>query len=172
MYKKLVILSIMCLVLIGILFIPILHTSTVTLRAVKFDASGSEVSQINIPVEYTVSRSLLVNQLKSVNIEQFDGVNGTTILVTDRTATGHQDYLSITVASGNLTGDILTPENPSLDSLQSSAIRYILKVDANCDRWMIQVQNADNNEEFYYVASVSGEDTAQELLDFFDFNVD
>ncbi len=170
MRKKYVIIAVLCCVLIFIIFVPLPHTSKVTLHTVKLDASGREVGRVDIPVEYTVSRSLFVKDLKSVDVGEFDGVSSKKIRMIDRPTQMPMDYYVYTIVVGNLTGDLPTPENPSLDSLQGSSYRYIFHVDKDYDRWMIRVLEGEAaEEEFLYVASVSGKHAPQEMLEFFEF---
>ncbi len=144
------------------------RTSSVTLHAVKLDATGQVVGQVEIPLKYTAA-SALSKRLKRVTISEFDGFCGITITDASRGVSPFRDYLSITVGVGNHTGDLPTPDNPSFDGMQSQGFRCIVEVSPDLDRWMIRIQDTDSKEEFIYVSSVSGADTAQQLLDYFDF---
>ena len=160
---------ILCIGIAAIVLLCLLlpRTSSVTLHAVKFDSAGQMVGQVEIPLQYTAA-SALSKSLKRVTISEFDGFCGITIKDFSRGVSPFRDYLRITVAISNLTGDLPTPDNPSFDGMQSEAFRCIVKVSPDLDRWMICIQN-DSYEEFIYVSSVSGADTAQQLLDYFEF---
>lgn len=151
---------------LSLLLLP--RTSAMTLNAVKFDVAGQEIGQVEISLKYTTA-STLSKSLNSVTISEFDGFCGTTITDVSRSSSPFRDYLSITVGVGNLTGDLPTKDNPSLDGIQSQGFRCILKVCPDLERWMICIQNTDSKEEYFYVSSASGTVTAQELLDYFDF---
>lgn len=167
MYKKLAIIAIICIVVIGVILLVLPRTTSVTLHAVKFDAQGNEIGQVDIPLEYTV-KPVFSKNLKKITVGEFDGFGGTEVIATDRATSDLQDYYSITVVIGDSTGDLPTSDHPSLDHLESDSYRCIVSASPDLDRWMIRVLFGNENVEYFYVSSISGDNTPQELLDYFD----
>lgn len=165
--KKKTIIVILCVLVAAtvLCLLPLPSSFTATLNAVKLDSDGKEVGKVEIPVEYTLKGPVFKKELKSVSIEEFDGIDS----IEDRELERQlfDDYFSVTFGFGVLSLDeTSTLNDPYLAPPKSYSYRYVIKVSEDVDRWFIMITPSEG-EEYRYVGSISGKYSTEELADFF-----
>ena len=169
MKKKTIVLLLICFLAAAVVFclLPLPSKHTATLNAVKLDASGNEVGQVEIPLEYVMVGPIFDKKLSRVSIGAFDGIGATD----DQTITKKlfDDYYSVTFGVAGIDGpsldELKAQDVPSLDEFTSYSYRYIIEASEDTDRWCIRI--ALEGTEYYYVGSLSGNSSTAELMDFF-----
>jgi len=146
--------------------LPLPSYHSVTLQAVKLNTDYHEVGRVEIPVKYMTSGPAFWKTLKHISVEKIDGFSGFDERNVNKSS--FEDYYSVVFGNSVISGDMPTPDNPSLNSLTSIAYRCILKVSDNLDCWYIRITTTDGESDFIYIASVSGESTVEEMLDYFE----
>lgn len=152
--KELIVIITMIIVAAAILICLWPRTDKIiyTLDATQFNANGEQIGSAQFLVESLQKRTLLQDSQAELSIQPFDGLS----------------WLKI-VASGDefpayyQLGEIYYLFYSAWDQILDEAILCTLAFDAQMDRWMI----LNNARQTYYVASVSGAYTLEELTSYF-----
>ena len=140
-----------------------------TLNAVKLDAQGNEIGTVDIPIQGIVRRSLLLPDELLAQVREFDSISGFDVDSAKYEKFVGDDFLHCTFATTDLGSkdDILHAFTNGSGELNPTSYTYSVSISEDFDRWLIHVV-VDDNEPVYYLATVSGKYTTQELQDFFE----
>lgn len=169
--RKKIFIPIIILVLIIALACCFLHFQLPyehTLNAVKLDAQGNEVGTVEIPVTGTARRSVFHLNRIIAEVAPFDGISGFDIDSAKYEKFIDEDFLHRTFSITDIGSkeDIMDAVSSDFEGYSPTSYTYYISISEDFDRWLIHVVVGDN-EPVYYLASVSGKYTAQELRDFF-----
>ena len=141
-------------------YVPYVTKINITLNAVKLDENGNEIGTVQIVIQGNKQDYLFQEDRVDLSIEPFDNLVNIT--------PSNQDGIA-GVIHPTFVGDYsLVYYGASVQTTVNVTDAYAfctLAISDDLGRWAFR--RSENGKETYYVASVSGNDTTEELIAFF-----
>lgn len=161
--KKKVIACIAILIAIVAISLCVLHlptTYSITIDATQLDAAGNVIGQVEIPVEYVLTGSVFNKTLPKVSVSSFGEFPGFDNAALDKMYNKDAYYVTIGIADTNI--DLDDPF--SMEDMTNRTWTCTAYVSEDFDLWRVKL--TCDGIVTNYVASVSGNRTPQEILDY------
>ena len=152
----------LAIILVAILLclLPLPVTHSVTLDAVQLDSDGNVIGQVEIPVEYVLTDSVFNKTLPKVSVSSFGEFPGFDNAALDKMYNKDAYYVTIGIADTNI--DLDDPF--SMEDMTNRTWTCTAYVSEDFDLWRVKL--TCDGIVTNYVASVSGNRTPQEILDY------
>lgn len=168
MRTKQIIITVSILVVVAAIacFVYLPSSYSHTLNAVKLDADGNEIGTVQITMRGIKWSSLLLPDRLTVTVDPFDGLKKLDLDSAEFRSTRWYDYLETSFVHVHSDMDTSLDGKEMLDSFTSETFQFSIKLSPDFDRWSI-CRILDKTERVYYLTSISGNYSTQELLDYF-----
>lgn len=148
-------------------FIPFPSTFDRVVTAVKLDETGSKISTMQIRITGTRYKSMFSNQLKSLVIHDFDGIDQTnTLTLSQFSIDPMTGYYRLTFGVGAMDYDTTALKDKSLsDSVTTRSYSYTITLHNDLQHLLIKIRH-DDGQTVYYACSINESSTnSQAILD-------